>query len=66
MKKSKLIEYLQENLEEYGDGEIQVEVTSNLNFSGKVYDISDVVNTVGPDLEVDYILCFVEQKDGGE
>lgn len=61
MKKSELIKYLQENLDEYGDGEIQVEITSDLNHNGKIYEITDVTNAVGYKFEADYITCFVEK-----
>lgn len=63
MLKSQLIKHLQSNLNEYGDGEIQVEVVSDLNFSGKVYEIIDVTNAVGFNLEADYITCWMESDD---
>lgn len=62
MLKSELIGHLQSNLDKYGDGEIQVEVLTDLNFSGKVYKITDVTNAVGFNLEADYITCFVEKE----
>lgn len=63
MKKSELIKHLQDNLSKYGDGDIQVEVVHDLNFSGKAYDIHDVTNAVGFNFEADYITCFVETED---
>lgn len=62
MLKSELIKHLQSNLDDYGDGEIQVEVLSDLNFSGKVYEITDVTNAVGYNFEADYITCFIEKE----
>lgn len=66
MKKSELIKHLQSNLNKYGDGEIQVEVVSDLNSSGKVYEIEDVTNAVGLNFEADYITCFVENMNESE
>lgn len=63
MLKSQLIEHLQSNLDKYGDGEIQVEVLSDLNFSVEVYEITDVTNAVGYKFEADYITCLVKKKD---
>lgn len=63
MLKSELIEHLQSNLDKYGDGEIQVEVLTDLNFSGKVYEITDVTNAVGYEFEADYITCWMESDD---
>ncbi len=60
MKKSELIKHLQSNLDKYGDGEIQVEIVTNLSESGKVYEITDVTNAVGFEFEADYITCFVK------
>lgn len=63
MLKSELIKHLQSNLDSYGDGEIQVEVLSNLNFPGKTYEINDVTNAVGYEFEADYITCLTEKED---
>lgn len=63
MLKSELIKYLQSNLDEHGDGEIQVEITNDLNFNGEIYEITDVVNAVGFNFEADYITCFVEKTN---
>lgn len=63
MLKTELIKHLQSNLARYGDGEIQVEVLSDLNFSGKVYEITDVTNAVGYKFEADYITCLTMKSD---
>ena len=55
MLKSDLINHLQNNLNKHGDGEIQVELVSDLNENGKVYPIEDVTNAVGFNFEADYI-----------
>lgn len=62
MLKSQLIKQLQSNLDKYGDGNIQVEVLSDLSFAGKIYEITDVTNAVGYDFEADYITCLIEKE----
>ena len=58
MYKSELIRYLQESIKNYGDSEVLVEITNNLNFKGDVYKIEDLVTVSEDYKEIDYILCF--------
>ena len=62
MLKSELIKHLQNNLSKYGDGEIKVEVLSDLNSRGKEYEIEDVTNAVGFAFEMDYITVIEKEE----
>ena len=63
MLKSELLNYLQESIAKHGDGEIKVEVTSNLNFLGKIYPITDVVYYTGSDIEGEFIECLIGEEE---
>lgn len=63
MLKSELIKRLAENIARHGDGEIKVEVLTDLGSRGKEYDIVDVTNAVGFEFEMDYITVIEKENE---